>query len=252
MVNLKKLPVEISEMDQIRSLHLETDSIQSAMSVDDPVHLTLKYTQVVALLLLFKRHPKSLTVFGLGAGSLTKFFFYFCPKSKIDTIEINPQVINVAFQMFEVPAETNRHKIIEMDASSYLNNQKLPFDVLISDIFDGYGIPKQFTQKRYFKKCYNSLHDSGIFVINLWGSDKNTPNFILDLKDLFNYVIIVESDNPGNIILFCFKSTFSFPPVKQMEKNLLRLSDKLNFDLKFFYKRMLKRNKQTFERIHCR
>ena len=76
-MNLKKLPVEISETDQFRTLHLETDSIQSSMDISDPVHLALKYTQVTALLLLFKRHPKNITILGLGAGSLTKFFFYF-------------------------------------------------------------------------------------------------------------------------------------------------------------------------------
>ena len=59
-MNLKKLPVEISETDQFRTLHLETDSIQSSMDISDPVHLALKYTQVTALLLLFKRHPKNI------------------------------------------------------------------------------------------------------------------------------------------------------------------------------------------------
>ena len=45
-MNLKKLPVEISETDRFRTLHLETDSIQSSMDIYDPVHLALKYTQI--------------------------------------------------------------------------------------------------------------------------------------------------------------------------------------------------------------
>jgi len=53
MVDLKTLPIEISETKEVRSLHLETDSIQSSMLILDPIHLTLKYTQVVALTLLF-------------------------------------------------------------------------------------------------------------------------------------------------------------------------------------------------------
>ena len=36
-----------------------------------------------------------------------------------------------------------------------------------------------------------------------------------------------------------------------MEYRLKLLQAKINFDLNFFYKRMLKRNKQLFENIHC-
>jgi spermidine synthase len=182
MVDLKKLPIEISETNEVRSLHLETDSIQSSMLIHDPIHLTLKYTQVVALTLLFCRHPKNITILGLGAGSLTKFFFYLCPKTKINTIEINPRVIDIAHQMFEVPFETKRHHIIESDAEIYIKQNKSKLQILISDIFDGYGIPRIFTQKKYFKLCSERLENNGLFIINLWGSDKKTPNYIQDLN----------------------------------------------------------------------
>ena len=249
-MNLKKLPVEISETDRFRSLHLETDSIQSSMDISDPVHLTLKYTQVTALLLLFKRHPKNITILGLGAGSLTKFFIYFCPKTKIQTIEINRQVINVARMMFEVPKDTSRHKVIEQDAMKFLIN-KNKLEVLISDLFDGYGIPKQFTQKKYFQICHDRITKQGVFIINLWGSDKNTPKYVRELKHIFSKVIVVESDDPGNIMVFCFKKGFKFLSNKQMQYRLKLLQTKINFDLNFFYKRMLERNKQLFENIHC-
>ena len=249
-VNLKKLPVEISETDRFRSLHLETDSIQSSMDISDPIHLTLKYTQVTVLLLLFKRHPTNITILGLGAGSLTKFFFYFCARTKLQTIEINRQVINVARMMFEVPKDTSRHKVIEQDAMEFLT-KKNKHEVLISDLFDGYGIPKQFTQKKYFQICHDRITKQGIFIINLWGSDKNTPRYIKELKDIFSKAIVVESDDPGNIMVFCFKEHFKFSSNKQMEYRLKLLQAKINFDLNFFYKRMLKRNKQLFENIHC-
>ena len=120
MTNLKNLPIEISESDKVRSLHLETDSIQSSMLIMDPVALTLKYTQVTSLLLLFNWNPKLILILGLGAGSLTKFFYYNCARTKIHTVEINPRVISVASQMFDLPRETSRHKVIEDDAIRFL------------------------------------------------------------------------------------------------------------------------------------
>ncbi len=232
-------------------MHLETDSIQSSMLIRDPIHLTLNYTQVTALLLLFIRHPKNITILGLGAGSLTKFFFYFCTKTKIQTIEINRQVINITRMMFEVPPDTSRHQVIEIDAMRFIQAKKNKLQVLISDLFDGYGIPKQFTQKKYFQICHDRITNQGIFIINLWGSDKKTPKYIKELKNIFSKVIVVESDDPGNILVFCFKEDFNFLSNKQMQYRLKLLQPKINFDLNFFYKRMLKRNKQLFESIHC-
>ena len=221
------------------------------MLIRDPIHLTLNYTQVTALLLLFIRHPKNITILGLGAGSLTKFFFYFCAKTKIQTIEINRQVINIARMMFEVPQDTSRHQVIEMDAMRFIQAKKNKLEVLISDLFDGYGIPKQFTQKKYFQMSYDRIINRGIFIINLWGSDKKTPKYIKELKNIFSKVIVVESDDPGNILAFCFKKDFNFLSNKQMEYRLKLLQPKINFDLPFFYKRMLKRNKQLFESMNC-
>ena len=251
MTNLKNLPIEISESDKVRSLHLETDSIQSSMLIMDPVALTLKYTQVTSLLLLFTWNPKLILILGLGAGSLTKFFYYNCRRTKIHTVEINPRVISVALQMFDLPRETSRHKVIEDDAIRFLKKSGTKPQIIISDIFDGYGIPTQFTSSKYFKLNFNILNEEGIFVINFWGSDKNTPNFINELKVIFNQVISVNSEKPGNIIVFCFKKGFKFPAMKKMQSRLELLELKINFDLKFFYKRMLKTNKKTFESIFC-
>jgi spermidine synthase len=61
----------------------------------------------------------------------------------------------------------------------------------------------------------------------------------------------VESDNPGNVIVMAFKEGYKFPSFTNMEMKLARLQDKINFDLNYFYKRMLKKNKQSFERIYC-
>ena len=246
----KNLPIEISETDELRYLHLETDSIQSAMSIADPLHMTLKYTQTMVLSLLFRRHPKDVTILGLGAGSLTKFYYYFCPRSKIRTVEINPKVINVALMMFEVPIETRRHQIIQSDAIRYLEKLKYPTDLLITDIFDGYGIPKEFTTIKYFQLCFKSISSNGLAMFNFWGSDPKTPNYILNLRKLFFHVLVVESDNPGNVIVMAFKEGYKFSSFTNMEMKLARLQDKINFDLNYFYKRMLKKNKQSFERIY--
>ena len=72
--DLDKVSVEVSERDNIRSLHIGNDTIQSSMNLDDPFGLQLNYTKVMALVLIFKANPEDILFVGLGGASLQKFF----------------------------------------------------------------------------------------------------------------------------------------------------------------------------------
>ena len=50
---LQQVPVEISERNGIRSLHIGTDTTQSSMNIKDPFYLELNYTKAMALSMLF-------------------------------------------------------------------------------------------------------------------------------------------------------------------------------------------------------
>ena len=54
---LQQVPVEISERNGIRSLHIGTDTTQSSMNIKDPYYLELNYTKAMDLSMLFRPAP---------------------------------------------------------------------------------------------------------------------------------------------------------------------------------------------------
>ncbi len=68
-------------------------SIQSQMQVDDPLRLSLGYTRTLMGFLLFVPQPKTITMIGLGGGSLAKYCYARLDNTRIDAVEINADVI---------------------------------------------------------------------------------------------------------------------------------------------------------------
>ena len=70
------------------------------------------------------------------------------------------------------------------------------------------------------------LQDNGLFVINLWGSDKNFDIYLQRIEQTFsNRVLVLPTGKPGNIILFGFKD-----PLKLTEKKVRERALKLKQD----------------------
>src|SRR5258708_38074937 len=66
-----------------RYLHFDLDTVQSAMRLDDPEKLSLRYTRKMMAFLLFNRAPARILLLGLGGGSLAKFCYRRLPRAAL-------------------------------------------------------------------------------------------------------------------------------------------------------------------------
>ena len=57
-----EMTVDMSETNDVRSMHIGSPTIQSSMRISDPYHLELGYTQIMALAAIFLDKPKDLLV----------------------------------------------------------------------------------------------------------------------------------------------------------------------------------------------
>ena len=89
-----EMTVDMSETNDVRSMHIGSPTIQSSMRISDPYHLELDYTQIMALVVIFLEKPKDLRFVGLGGAAIQKFCYRWFSKSNIVTIEINPSAIS--------------------------------------------------------------------------------------------------------------------------------------------------------------
>ncbi|MDP2072012.1 polyamine aminopropyltransferase [Methylotenera sp.] len=198
--------VDVSEADGVRSLHLGSVTIQSAMRIRDPFALELAYTRGIMCFLLFKQNVNHMLTIGLGGGSVAKYVHANCSDIASTIIEINPRIIQVARSQFYVPENDERFEVIEGDGLHYLAEHTADAEVLLIDAFDRNGIPSDFCSQDFFDQCATTLKQDGVFVINLWGSDKNFDVYLRRIEQSFDgRVLVLPTGKPGNIVVFGFK-----------------------------------------------
>lgn len=124
--------VGISEEGNIRSLHLGSDTVQSSMNLDRPSELVLSYSRAMMGWLLFaERLPQHITQIGLGGGSFARWTDTYLPDTRQTAVDINPQVIAIARNLFELPFEGGKFEIIEADGAEYIKVFRHNTDIIL-------------------------------------------------------------------------------------------------------------------------
>ena len=223
----------VSELGNIRSLHLGTQTIQSSMNIHNPSELVLSYSRAMMAWLLFaEKLPENMVQIGLGGGSFARWLAANLPDTCQIVVEINPQVIHIARTSFQLPPENEQFQIIEADGAQYIKIFNKNIDLIMVDGFDGVQIVDELVETDFFTDCRQALRENGIFVTNWWSSDKRYPLFLQRLREVFRQrVLIFPAATHGNVAVLAFNSL----PELNIER-LKKRADKLSnqYDLDFF------------------
>lgn len=242
--------VEVSEQDGVRSLHLGSVTIQSAMRVRDPFALELAYTRGMMCFMLFNDAVRDMLTIGLGGGSIAKYVHAYCPEIKSKVVEINPRIIQVARSQFYVPEDDERLHVIEADGLQYLAEHQDAADVLMIDAFDSNGIPPDFCSQDFFDQCAASLRSDGILVINLWGSDKKFDVYVNRIEQSFNgRVLLLPTGRPGNVAVFGFRREPADLRIASLRARAKALEKTHKIEFLQFVERLAAHNNSTANRI---
>ena len=235
--------VGISEEGNIRSLHLGSATIQSSMNLDHPTELVLSYSRAMMGWLLFtEKIPAHITEIGLGGGSFARWIDAYLPETKQTAVDINPQVINIARTLFELPFEGEKFEIIEADGAEYIKTLHHSTDVILVDGFDGEQIIDAFVEEPFFADCRHALSENGIFATNWWSGDKRYQIFVERLMNVFEgRVLELPAESHGNMAVFAFQNT----PQNQQIEYLKKRADELNEKYHLDFKKMLSSLKAT-------
>lgn len=224
--------VDISQQGNILSLHLGSETVQSAMNLDNPADLVLSYSRAMMAWLLFaERLPQHITQIGLGGGSFARWIDAFLPDVRQSAVEINPQVVIAARMMFALPPEEDgRFEIIEDDGAKYVAALDGATDLILTDGFDGEQIADALTGAGYFADCRRALTAEGIFAANWWGGDKRYPQFLAVLKQVFDgRVLEIPAETHGNIAVFAFQAA-PLADLAKLKKRAAVLSERYRLD----------------------
>lgn len=176
-----------------RFLKLE-DSYQAAKIYHPSYKGNIPYVNYFFLAAAMKREIKSILILGLGAGYFVNQLKTILPKAeKVDIVEINPELPDVATRYFEFREAGLNLKF--QDGRVFVRNCKEKYDLIILDVFSESGMNYRFMTGEFFEEVKNILSPEGLLVSNTFGlTDINSENNIL-FRSLFKTYKSVFKDN---------------------------------------------------------
>lgn len=198
--------VYISEKFGVRSLHIGSDTVQSAMRIAAPNDLELSYTRSMMGFLLFNERPKSVLMIGLGGGSVAKFIYYRMPWTTIRVIELRERVLTVARRYFSVPPDEERFEVIIGDGAEFASRPTVCADLVVVDGYDGESHVEALASLEFYRNCHDRLNRGGMLVVNLWGGDREFDETLKRIEAAFPAgTLCLPAEKPGNVIVFGFR-----------------------------------------------
>ena len=191
-----------------RSLHFSLAHVQSAMRIEDPFALELAYTRKMMAFLPFMPEPERILIIGLGGGSLAKYCYRHLPRSRITNVEISQEVI--AFrELFEVPPDGPRFRVVHADAVAYVANCVAngaeSADAILLDGYDQHGITPGFRQRDFYLNLRRRLSAEGWVVANLSGRKTEYQAHLAMMRDVFDHrVLLLDVAGVKNKVAFAF------------------------------------------------
>jgi spermidine synthase len=176
-VRSKYSRIRVRKDGNVRTLSFVRDSgeevVESMVDLETPHDLIIDYTRFMFLSYLFRPKQEKVLIVGLGGGSMVHFLKHYDPKVKVDVVEIDPVIVDLADKYFGVRSEGNV-EIITKDAFDLLKNTEKQYDVIYMDAFlkpskdtGPTGIPLRLMTIRFYKEVQKKLTPGGCVVFNL-------------------------------------------------------------------------------------
>ncbi len=153
----------------VRTLHFGTPVEQGRYFLNAPFTLGFEYQQTVFDCLM-AQSPRSLLTLGVGSGRLNTQLHMTLPACQQTLVELREKVIEVAQEWFHLPEELAQQAHIE-DAFHFALSNSDHFDAIFVDLYDGIGMPAQFTSEAFIQPLLEALTPNGCLYMNLWQQD---------------------------------------------------------------------------------
>jgi spermidine synthase len=198
--------------------YMDFDNLrQSAMLLEDPWELRLRYTRFLALALAFQPEPKRVLILGLGGGSFPKRLYRDFPQIVVDAVDIDPEVLAIAKRYFQVP-EDSRLRLHPRDGRRFVQETTEKYGLIFLDAYNSDTIPFHLTTREFYRELEARLAPGGVVVSNIIGTLRGPQSAFFramyrTLAETFPAVHVVPTYDGGgafvlgeiNILLFAMR-----------------------------------------------
>jgi spermidine synthase len=145
-------------------------SRETRMSLLDPLKGHFQYTEYFHFAWLWKTNITRVLMLGLGGGSTQRAFLHFYPNVEVDSVEIDPVVVRIATNFFNVRT-SDRHRIFVEDGRVFLQRTRQKYDAILLDAYVNhrYGseIPQHLVTRQFIQLAQRHLNPAGVLAYNV-------------------------------------------------------------------------------------
>ncbi|EGT30150.1 hypothetical protein CAEBREN_18536 [Caenorhabditis brenneri] len=172
---------------------------------------------------------KTILEIGLGGGSLDMFLHQLNPKLNITAVELDPVVVDIAREWFNVGEDRTRRTIVadglEFVKRAEKKGEKIThlvcdkYDVVFLDACDSsVTIPcpsKLFRTPEIYNTFSEIVKSTGALIVNILSQDEESPEamqIVEDLSQHFGSCLKISITEEVNVIAVCTKQAISDSP----------------------------------------
>jgi spermidine synthase len=205
--------IRVIDQNGMRTLCFD-DATESRMSIDDPSKGHFEYTEYFHMAWLWNAKITNVLMIGLGGGSAQRSFAQYHPEVKIETVEIDPVVAQVARAYFNFH-DSDAQKVRIEDGRVSLRRSTVKQDLIVLDAYIagryGSAIPQHLATKEFFELVRDHLGTNGILAYNVIGTMSGWHADIVGamyrtLKTVFPQVYVFRANTSLNLVLIATRT----------------------------------------------
>ena len=171
----------------------------------DPDHFELPYARVLPVAFAFIEQPQRVLVVGLGGGTIPTFLRKHFPELRIEAVDIDPGVVEVAKTHFGFREDARMRAYVE-DGRKFIEQRQNLYNIIYLDAFGPDSIPYTLTTREFLTSVRRALTPQGVVIGNIWSRYSNPlyDSMVRTYQTVFEEVFIVDIAGVGNkIVVAC-------------------------------------------------
>lgn len=175
---------------------------QSVVSLVNPEHVHVEYVREAFLALAFIELPKRLLMIGLGGGVFSSRLRQAFPKTRIDAVDISPDIVDVAKTYFGVCEDTYMRIHVE-DGQAFVTRTRHTYDLALLDAYSGTGVPEHLSTPEFFSSVSRRVSPNGMAILNIAIDDAPAEHALIrGFRATFPHTASLRTPTDDNILIF--------------------------------------------------
>jgi len=204
---------------EVRVLQTDSLGLQSGIYTNNSDELAFEYTRALANVADLRPQAKRQLIIGGGAFTLPEYIAKKYPKTIVDAVEIDGDLVEISKKYFDLNQPSNLN-IIQADGRQYLNQTSNKYDVITMDAFNSIIPPFQLLTRQAVQQSKRALSQDGIVTANIFSAAEGPRSSLMraiysTYKSEFKYVSIyriaprLQKNSQQNLLLIASDKAIS-------------------------------------------